>query len=247
MKTTKIQIAIAEDLEEDKKRVIAAINNTTNFQVSIKAVSGRDLVLQLIENSKKLAALILMDMQMPCCDGLLATIICKWLFPQIKIVGFSAHTDGIVVGEFFAEGGDAFMSKLIINKPLAASAYNNENIFETALMQIINTNDRFIDIMLDDTGEHFKNRQSTTQLILKNCKHLNNTEIKYLQLNAAGFERKQIAKILNLSESAIKIIITKLYKTLKVETHTDFISIAINLGIAKFVRIYQPAKAQIFD
>lgn len=51
MKTTKIQIAIAEDLEEDKKRVIAAINNTTNFQVSIKAVSGRDLVLQLIENS----------------------------------------------------------------------------------------------------------------------------------------------------------------------------------------------------
>ncbi len=247
MKSTKIKIAFAEDTEDHRKRIVDAICETQNFEVSIKATSGRDLILQLLRSPKKLPSLILMDMQMPNCDGLLATIICKWLFPYIKIVGFSAHTDGIVVGEFFSEGGDAFLSKLIINKALASRVYNDENIFENALKKIATTKNGFIDIMLDDTGEEFKNRQSTTQLILKNCKHLNNTEIKYLQLNAAGFSRKEIAEILNISEPTVKAIITKVYKTLKTETHTDIISSAINLGIAKFVRIYQPNKTLVFD
>ena len=247
MKSTKIKVAFAEDTEEHRKRIVNAICETESFELSIKSTSGRDLILQLIRNPKKQPTLILMDMQMPNCDGLLATIICKWLFPYIKIVGFSAHTDGIVVGEFFAEGGDAFLSKLIINKALASRVYNNENIFENALMQIATTNNGFIDKMLDDTGESYTNRQSTTQLILKNCKNLNSSEIKYLQLNAAGFERKEIAEILNISEATVKAIISKVYKILKAETHTDIISIAINLGIAKFVRIYQPNKPQIFD
>jgi DNA-binding NarL/FixJ family response regulator len=247
MKSTKIKVAFAEDIEEHRKRIAAAISETESFEVSIKATSGRDLILQLIRNPKKQPTLILMDMQMPNCDGLLATIICKWLFPFIKIVGFSAHTDGIVVGEFSAEGGDAFLSKLIINKALASRVYSDENIFENALKQIATTNNGFVDKMLEDTGENFKNRQSTTQLIFKNCKYLNDIEIKYLQLNAAGFERKEIAEILNIGEATIKAIISKVYKILKAETHTDIISSAINLGIAKFVRIYQPNKTLVFD
>ncbi len=247
MKSTKLKIAFAEDIEEHRKRITDAISSTKSFEVSIKATSGRDLILQLIRNPKKQPTLILMDMQMPNCDGLLATIICKWLFPQIKIIGFSAHTDGIVVGEFFTEGGDAFLSKLIINKALASQAYNDENIFENALMQIATTNNGFIDKMLDDTGERFINRQSTTQLILKNCNYLNSKEIRYLQLNAAGFNRKEIAEVMNKSEWTIKKYCHSLLNTLKAKTHTDLINVSINLGIIKFIRIYQPAPTLVFD
>ncbi len=246
MKPTKIKIAFAEDIEDYRKSITKAVQQTNKFEVSFKATSGRDLILQLTR-AIKLPQLILMDMQMPCCDGLLCTIICKWLFPNIKIVGFSSHTDGIVVGEFFSEGGDGFLSKLMLNNALAKQVYKDENIFENALNQIYSTNKGFIDIMLDDDGKKFKNRPSTKQLILKNGSFLNDVEIKYLQLNAAGFERKDIAEILNISEALVKSTVSTLYKKLSAETHTDLISIAVNLGIAKFLRIYQPPMVKIFD
>jgi RNA-binding protein YhbY len=47
MKSTKIKVAFAEDNEDHRKRIINAICETENFEVSIKAASGRDLILQL--------------------------------------------------------------------------------------------------------------------------------------------------------------------------------------------------------
>ena len=152
MKSTKIQVAFAEDIEEHRKRIVIAIQQTKKYELSIKAVSGRDLILKL-KRARKLPAIVLMDMQMPCCDGLLATIICKWLFPQIKIVGLSNHTDGVVVSEFYTEGGDTFLSKYIIIKTaLTQSVYNDENIFEKALDQIMFENKIYFDPLC-----HYKN------------------------------------------------------------------------------------------
>lgn len=240
MKTQKIKIAFAEDNADHVKRIVTTISAMQNFEISIKATSGRDLILQLVRNPKKLPTLILMDMQMPCCDGLLCTTICKWLFPQIKIVGFSAHTDGIVVGEFFSEGGDAFLSKLIMNKPLAAHAYKNENIFEDALVQIATTNKGFIDIMLDDTGEAHTNRVSTLKLISKNCINLTSIDIKIMQLNAAGFTDVEMSEIINVSKWTIKKYCDNLRNVYKVSKSSDLLPISISLGVAKILRTYQP-------
>lgn len=167
MKSTKIQIAFAEDIEEHRKRIIVAVQETKNYEIAIKAVSGRDLILQL-KKAKKLPQIILMDMQMPCCDGLLATIICKRLFPHIKIIGLSSHTDGIVVSEFLTEGGTTFLSKFIVVKTaLTQKVYNDDDVFENALNQILNSENGFVDIMLEDDGSKFKNRLSTSQIIAK--------------------------------------------------------------------------------
>jgi len=247
MKSNKTLIAFAEDKEEHRHRIIKAVNETKNYELSIKATSGRDLILQLHRNPKELPKLILMDMQMPCCDGLLATIICKKLFPNIIIVGLSSHTDGIVVQEFLTEGGNAFLSKFIIIKTaLTQKIYNDDDIFENALNHILNSSTRFIDIMLEDDGENHKNRLSTQQIIQKNHTHLKDYEIIYLQLNAAGFNREEIAELMSKSESSIQKYCDNLRQTYKVKNHYDLINISINTGIAKLVRIYQPKKEIIF-
>lgn len=185
-------------------------------------------------------------MQMPCCDGLLATIICKRLFPKIKIVGLSSHTDGVVVSEFLAEGGDAFLSKYIIAfSALTKNIYNDDEIFEKALLQILNTNTGFVDVLLAENGDTFKNRLSTQELILKNCSYLQPHETLYLQLIAAGFNREKIAGFMYKSESGVQQCSDKLRKNLGAKNHQDLVANAISLGIAKFVHIYQPA-AKIF-
>jgi len=240
MKTSKIQIAFAEDKEEHRQFITTAVNQTNNYKLSIKAVSGRDLILQL-KRAKKLPELILMDMQMPCCDGLLATIICKRLFPEIKIVGLSNHTDGIVVSEFYAEGGDSFLSKFIISKSaIALQVYNDDKIFEKALNHILKSNEKYIDVLLEDDGSKFTHRLSTKQIIATNHLHLKETSVTYLQLNAAGFSREEIAELMNKSEASIKKYCETLLRKLQAKTHIDLINIAINLGIVKLVCIYQP-------
>jgi len=247
MKSTKIKIAFAEDIEEHRKRITVAVQETQNYELSIKAISGRDLILQL-KKARKLPTLILMDMQMPCCDGLLATIICKRLFPSIKIVGLSNHTDGIVVSEFLTEGGSAFLSKFIIVKTaLTQKVYNDDDVFENALNQILNTENGFVDIMLEDDGSKFPNRLSTSQIIAKNHAYLKDYEVTYLQLNAAGFNRGEIALLMDKSEAAIQKYFNNISKLFKVENHFDLINIAINIGVAKFVRIYQPSPKLVFD
>lgn len=247
MRPTKIRVAFAEDIEEHRKRIIAAVQETKSYETSIRAVSGRYLILQL-KGAKKLPQIILMDMQMPCCDGLLATIICKRLFPSIKIVGLSSHTDGIVVSEFLTEGGVAFLSKFIVVKTaLTQKVYNDDNVFENALNLILNTENGFVDIMLEDDGSKFKNRLSTSQIIAKNHAYLKDYEVTYLQLNAAGFNREEIAFLMDKSEAAIQKYFNHLSKVFKVENHFDLINIAINIGVAKFVRIYQPPPKLVFD
>lgn len=246
MKTTKILIAFAEDIDEHRKRICNVISQSSNLELIVKANCGRDLILKLHQCNTKLPDVILMDMQMPNCDGLLCTIICKWLFPKVKIVGLSSHTDGIVVGEFFAEGGDAFLSKLILNTAIAQQVYKNNNIFETAIMQIVTTNKGFNDLLLDDNGSTYNGRPSTTSLIKVNSQHLTKIQIKYLQLNAAGFDRKEIAMLLNMSIPNLKKLITTLLKHNNTKTNRDLISYSINMGIAKFVHIFQPVTLPTF-
>lgn len=246
MANKKIKIAFAEDIEDHRKRICDVVKEIPSFELIIKANCGRDLILKLSQCNKNLPDIILMDMQMPNCDGLLCTIICKWLFPTIKIVGLSSHTDGIVVGEFYAEGGNAFLSKLILNTAIAQKVYDNKNIFETVIKHIVKTDEVFNDLLLDDNGDKFKGRPSTINLIESNCQHLTNIQIKYLQLNAAGFDRKEIAMLLNMSIPNLKKLITGLLKQHNTKTNRDLISLSINLGIAKFVHIFQPATLPIF-
>ena len=60
---------------------------------------------------------------MPGCDGLLTTILCKKLFPTIKIIGLSSHTSTSVIGEFLTENGDAFFTKFILVKNTFSALY----------------------------------------------------------------------------------------------------------------------------
>lgn len=101
--------------------------------------------------------------------------------------------------------------------------------------------------MLEDDGSKFKNRLSTSQIIAKNHAYLKDYEITYLQLNAAGFNREEIALLMDRSEAAIQKYCDKLRTIYGVKNHYDLINIAINIGVAKFVRIYQPPPTLVFD
>lgn len=240
MQNEKILVAIAEDKKEDMKMIKAAIESLPNYKVVITAECGRELILKL-DDAKKLPHLVLMDMQMPKCDGLLATIISKRLFQNLKIVGLSTHTYSKVINQFMAEGGDSFLSKFIVMKESAISinAYKDPNILEKAMNKIIHENETYFDILCHYQGENYKKIKSTYKIILEKYNDFSQEYITLLQLNAAGFTRAECAKLLKLSIAAIKKYLHFLLKFFQVKNHLDLASIAASNGIVKLFTLYQ--------
>ena len=240
MQNEKIQIAIAEDKKEDIAIIKKAFQNLPNYKLSIIATGGKDLIKQL-NNAKKLPDLILMDMQMPCCDGLLATIICKNKYESIKIVGLSTHTYATVINEFMAEGGNGFLSKFIImnDSAISISTYKDEHIFEKALIKIIKNNEIYFDPLCHYNQADYTKLNNTQAIITKNFEHLSKTNIMYLQLNAAGFTKDEIAENMHLTTITIKRYNAKLFKLFGAKSHKDLANLALMFGIAKTVTLYQ--------
>lgn len=239
IKNSKIKIAIAEDNDADLLRIQNAIKQTKNYQIDFIASNGRELILKLL-SKKQLPSIILMDMQMPACDGLLTTIICKKLFPTIKIIGLSSHASTNVIGEFLTENGDAFFTKFILVKnTVVFHLYNDENVFENKLNAILFNNQKYVDI-LSQFNHTLKPTFTSTQTTIE-IKHsnLSQREILCLQLNVAGFSQEQIALLLNKSIASVKKYNSLLLQKFNVTNSHDLAMLTLSLGIIKIVALYQ--------
>jgi DNA-binding NarL/FixJ family response regulator len=236
---TKIKIAIAEDNNDDLLKIQNAIKQTNNCQADFIANNGRELILKLL-TKKQLPSIILMDMQMPACDGLLTTIICKKLFPSIKIIGLSSHTSTSVIGEFLIENGDAFFTKFIlVRNSVVFHMYNDENIFENKLNAILFNNEKYVDILCQynfNSKSVFTSTQTTIEVKHAN---LSQREILFLQLNAAGFSQVQMASLLNKSIASVKKYNSQLLQKFNVTNSHDLAMLTLSLGIIKIVALYQ--------
>jgi DNA-binding NarL/FixJ family response regulator len=238
-KTHKISVGIADDNSLDLAYTMEAIKKTQNYQVDIVAVNGRDMILKLI-NRKELPKIILLDMQMPSCDGLLCTIICKKLFPNMKIIGLSSHTTPVVIGEFLSEGGDAFLTKyMLVKGSIFYQIYNDIDVFENSLNRIYHNNEKYIDILSRFDEAEYRKYVTTEEIIKSKYSKLKANETFYLQLNAAGFTREQMSLIMNTSVSNIKKICTNLNKYFKTESSHDLTTFCLSHGIIKIINLYQ--------
>ena len=242
MQQNKIFIAFADDLPNERESIIRSIDKLNNCKLLFSACSGRDLILEL-HSSKKLPQIILMDMEMPSCDGLLTTIICKRLFPSIKIVGLSSHCSETIISEFITEGGSAFLSKYLLDKnSISYMVYKEKNVFENYLERVLNDDSAFLDpaLLIDLDRKYIK--VSTSSIIKNQFPKLKEHEIIYLQLNAAGFSKPEIKTIMCREISTIKKYFEKLSKIFGAQNHSDLTNICLNFGIIKMVNLYETFK-----
>jgi DNA-binding NarL/FixJ family response regulator len=180
-----------------------------------------------------------MDMQMPGCDGLLTTIICKKNFPTIKIIGISSHTSTNVIEEFLTENGDAFFTKFILVKnTVVFHMYNDENVFENKLNSILFENEKYVDILCQyniNSKSVFTTTQTNIEVKIAN---LSEREVLFLQLNAAGFSQVQMASLLNKSIASVKKYNSQLLQKFNVTNSHDLAMLTLSLGIIKIVSLY---------
>lgn len=242
MRQNKILISFADDLSHERESINKSLDQLFNCRLLFSSSSGRDLILKL-HSSKELPQIILMDMEMPSCDGLLSTIICKRLFPSIKIVGLSSHCSETIISEFITEGGSAFLSKYLLDKnSISYMVYKEKNVFENYLERVLNDDYIFFDPALQFDSDRKYKTVSTSSIVQNRFPKLKEHEIIYLQLNAAGFSKPEIKTIMCREVSTIKKYFEKLSKIFVAQNHSDLTNICLNFGIVKMVNLYETFK-----
>ena len=113
----KIRVLLADDHELFREGLASVLNAQPDFEVVGEAGDGLEV---LVKARKLLPDLILMDIGMPCCDGVEATQRIKEELPDIVIVMLTVRDEDDKLFEAIKSGAQGYLLKSIRSRELLA-------------------------------------------------------------------------------------------------------------------------------
>lgn len=162
---------------------------------------------------------ILMDVVMPCCNGLTATRLIKAKFPDIKIVMLTSSESDQDLFEAVKSGACGYLLKNLNATELfnmLKSLQQGETPWSPGLAERILKEFENQEITDSDPGENFQ---------------LTERQMEVLKLVAQGMVYKEVGDRLGLSERTIKYHMAKIMEKLHLENRTQVIALASQLGM----------------
>ncbi|MFL0249291.1 response regulator [Clostridium neuense] len=198
----KINILIADDqtLMCDGLKTILELEE--NFNVMGTAKNGEE-VLELCKANKP--DLILMDIRMPKMDGVKCTKILKTLYPEIKVLVLTTFNDTEYIIEALNYG---------------AAGYILKDIEGDALIKAINDAYKGSLMMPASVAKKLAEKLSQSTVVVnahkeeKVLKDFSQREEEIAKMMTMGFNNKQIASSLFISEGTVKNYISNIYSKL---------------------------------
>lgn len=166
---------------------------------------------------EELPDLVIMDLEMPECDGVKGTKLIKKKHPNIKVVILTTFNDDQNVSQVFKNGANGYILKSIKASELGEalkSVVRGLNVIKDDIFDIL-----IKQLESNLTYESFENNELDTDL--------NDREIKIIQRIIQGQSNKQIASNIGLSEGRIKNIISGIYIKLKVQDRVQLAVVAV--------------------
>ncbi len=204
----KIKVVIADDekLVVDGLKII--LETYDDIEVVGSAQNGEEA---LKVCRKKCPDVVLMDIRMPKCDGVLGTKLIKKEFKDIKILILTTFNDVKYIHEALKYGASGYILKDsdydLIYEGIKAAFKGNVVINPEVASKIISEN-----------GEYNKEN------FLKNVKEqygLSDKEINIIKEIASGLSNKEISEKLFLSEGTIKNNISTIFSKLNLRDRTQ--------------------------
>lgn len=233
-----IAFGLVEDNERFRKLIKKEISKLNDSTLVIDVVDGYELLLKL-NVAKKLPDILLLDIELPKIDGLLLTSYISQVYPSIKMIGVSSHSNKALVTEVLSEGAISFISKHFTSPESAIykHTYGNRNSFKEAIDQTI-LNNTYIDDLLFNKGKELKLSTSTNQLINKKFPELTSIHKQFLLLNAAALSYQEIALVMNKSLPTIKKYLSFLLDKFEVKNKVELVTFCIKNGLVKLPSYY---------
>lgn len=202
------------------RKGIASLLAARNIEVVGEAANGAEAV----EKARALKpTVILMDVQMPVCNGLQATRLIKSEMPDIKIVMLTVSDEDEDLFEAIRSGADGYILK---------------NLKAEEFFHLLSTLDRgetaITPALANRVITEFARRSSAATD--RNEEPLTARELEVLHLVAAGSPNKEIASRLMVSENTVKFHLRNVMEKLQLRNRTQLAAYAINKGIVPPLR-----------
>lgn len=155
--------------------------------------------------------LVLMDLKMPCCDGIKGTKLIKAFSANIKVLVLTTFDDDEMVSEALKNGADGYILKDI----------NAEKLIST-----IKGTAKGLNVIDENVYQNIVNKfnQPDNQ---KPEYALTDREIRLIELVVYGKSNKEIAAELTITEGRVKNIITNILSKLGLSDRTSLAVYAV--------------------
>ncbi|MBP6577307.1 MAG: response regulator transcription factor [Chryseobacterium sp.] len=204
------KIAITEDNFFLAKAVQEKLSLYEEFKIKFFADNGKDLIQKLEKDAN--VDLILMDIEMPVMNGILATEFVKNRYPQIKILILTVFDNDENIFNAIKAGADGYLLKETSPQELQRSIV--EVLEGGAAMS---PSIAFKTLKLLRNPQEFENKKCEEEI------KLSPREIEVLQQLSRGLNYNIIAQNLFLSPSTIRKHIENIYTKLQVHNKLEAI------------------------
>ena len=201
-----VRIAIVDDNVFLQKAIAEKLSFFDDLVLKYTAVNGKDLLTKLEAN--KNIDLILMDIEMPECNGIEATKMVKSKYPQLKIIMLTVFDNDENIFNAIKAGADGYLLKEVNPKDL------HQGIIET-----INGGAAMNPSIALKTLKLLRNPVEFAQVEQEEVK-LSTREIEVLEQLSKGLNYNVIADNLILSPSTVRKHIENIYT--KLQVHNKF-------------------------
>lgn len=207
----KIKILIADDQTLMRDGLKTIIDLEDNMEVAGTAKNGQEAV-EFCKQSPP--DLILMDIRMPMMDGVDSTKIIKSLYPEVIILILTTFNDDDYIIDALAYG---------------ASGYILKDIEGDDLIKAINDAYKGSFMLPSDVAIKIARRLTRTNVVTpdqkKSLSDFSEREIEIAKMMVSGFNNKQIASSLFISEGTVKNYISNIYSKLGTSDRTTAVLI----------------------
>jgi DNA-binding NarL/FixJ family response regulator len=210
----KTRVIIADDhtLIRDGLRKILSFHE--DIEVAGEARNGNEACALAF---KTVPDVVLMDINMPCMNGIEATRKIKAAYPKMGIIALSIHDDEEYVFELSKAGVSAYVLKDIDSESLVETirtVARGESVFQPSITKKL-------------LGE-FRRMAGTDSTA-----HLSRREIEVLAMITSGKTNREIGAGLYISEKTVKNHLTNIFRKLNVTDRTQAAMYAVKNRIVR--------------
>jgi two-component system, NarL family, response regulator DegU len=227
-----IKLVLADDHQLFREGVKRILNMESDLEVVGECGDG----IQVLELCNTLHPdIVLMDINMPIENGVVATEKLKDIFPDIKVIILSIHDDESYVFETLRKGAMGYLLKdmeaesLInaIRSVVAGHAYIHPKVTGKLINQLRRMT------YLDEqgvTGSGAVAKEAGVKYVHMDNSPLTRREAEVLRLMAEGKSNKMIGEFLYISEKTVKNHVSSILQKMEVDDRTQAVINAIKNG-----------------
>ncbi|MFC5653086.1 response regulator [Paenibacillus solisilvae] len=228
----KIKVLIADDhqlFREGLKRIL-------NMEDDLEVIGECNDGIQVLEFCNQIKPeVVLMDINMPIENGVVATERLRDIFPDVKVIILSIHDDESYVFETLRKGASGYLLKDMEAEALANAIRSVVSgyayIHPKVTGKLINQLRRMT--YLDEIGAASgaaAGREAGVKFIPSENNPLTRREAEVLRLMAEGKSNKMIGEFLFISEKTVKNHVSSILQKMEVDDRTQAVISSIKFG-----------------